>query len=158
MHWHLQLLLLQWSGKGSALLLQRYLFTLLGLLLLYDGVLENILFIYLFIYLFILLLLLLLFADWNNYNYNSNIFSVKYQGRWKILCYCIIMLTFQWCCYCIHSWQIKCVTSRNYPHSLHNQFLVWTFQSSKKFLVGFILKNIICTSSFLNATSFSRCK
>ena len=52
MHWHLQLLLLQWSGKGSALLLQRYLFTLLGLLLLYDGVLENILFIYLFIYLF----------------------------------------------------------------------------------------------------------
>ena len=116
-------------------------------------------FVYLFIYLFILLLLLLLlllFADWNNYNYNSNIFSVKYQGRWKILCYCIIMLTFQWWCYCIHSWQMCCF--RNYPHSLHKQFLVWTFQSSKKFLVGFILKNIICTSSLLNPTSFSRCK
>ena len=43
------------------------------------------LFVYLFIYLFTGILLLLLFADWNNYNYNSNIFSVKYQGRWKIL-------------------------------------------------------------------------
>ena len=59
MHWHLQLLLLQWSGKGSALLLQRYLFTLLGSLLLYDGVLENILFIYLFIYFIIIIIIII---------------------------------------------------------------------------------------------------
>ena len=60
MHWHLQLLLLQWSGKGSALLLQRYLFTLLGSLLLYDGVLENILFIYLFIYFIIIIIIIII--------------------------------------------------------------------------------------------------
>ena len=110
----------------------------------------------LFLLFFFLLLLLLLFADWNDYNYNSNIFSVKYQGRRKILCYCIIMLTFQWCCFCIHSWQMCCF--RNHPYSLQKQFLVWTFQSSKNFLAGFILKNIICTSSLFNPTSFSRCK